>query len=131
MYIHAGIVLPQQRIIGGVVVRKTDTRVTLGVSAGLFAGVLIAVALYKAWWKRYRTMQHQQSLRWRRSRSGMPCGVIDVPILVSVTTVRAKRTGAAASVECRRHEPDRAISLGARRRQSSRACAHSAFFESG
>ncbi len=36
-------------------------------------------------------------------------GVIILPIFVSVTTACAKRTGAAASVEHRRREPDRAI----------------------
>ncbi len=37
-------------------------------------------------------------------------GVADVRFLATVTTACAKRTGAAASVERRRREPDRAIS---------------------
>jgi hypothetical protein len=37
-------------------------------------------------------------------------GVADVRFLVTVTTACAKRTGAAASVERRRREPDRVIS---------------------
>ncbi len=43
------------------------------------------------------------------SRSQRVCS--SVRFLATVTTARAKMTGAAASVERRRREPDRAISL--------------------
>ena len=46
-----------------------------------------------------------------REVSVFVAGVADVRFLATVTTARAKMTGAAASVERRRREPDRAISL--------------------
>jgi hypothetical protein len=64
-----GEVLKLTRIETGTAVDKTDTNVTLGVSAGLFVGILSLIGLYKVWWKQYRARQHAQSLRWRRSRS--------------------------------------------------------------